>query len=403
MNPQSILTKLTAAAVAVVLLNSCNKEVDPLTNNNVLRKDESSAQVIDYSTVSNDMVLEDRVNGVDYTITTNLVLNANLTIKPGVTIMFENGAGIQVNEEGSITAIGAVSNKILFTSKSGKRGDWKGITVLSTNAKNVFSYCKIEQGGGNGTANLTIGAADNTASAEISFSEITASKFAGVVIAKGSKVFGFAGNNIHTNTTFPMSLNLADAFAIESSNRFATNGKEFIELTGTETQMTTAPITISKCDEPYLVSGKSVIGNELKIAAGTKMYMNNNAEFVIDGKNGNGTFNAVGQPNQPITIAAIYNGTGVWNAIKFNSSDSNNNRIEYCNISGGGLSNGGFDGMISVVNPSGGASNIVVRNSTIMNSAASGIYIQSANSEYNSDIFTSNQYINCAKGNVHIE
>jgi hypothetical protein len=174
-------------------------------------------------------------------------------------------------------------------------------------------------------------------------------------------------------------------------------------LFGTENEITTTPIAINKCNEPYLVSGKSVIGSEFKIAAGTRLYMNSNAELVIDGKSGRGSFQAVGQPNQTITIGAIYNGTGIWNSIKFVSSNSDNNRIEYCHISGGGVSANGIDGMISVVNSGGGASNVVVRNSTIMNSAVAGIYIQKNNSVFNSDIFTSNQFINCAKGNVLIE
>jgi hypothetical protein len=142
-------SKLTAALFAVIVLNACNKEQEELTNLDVYRKDAGQAEIVDISAMNSAMVLKDRVNGVDYIFTKNVAVNTNLTIEPGVTMMFENGAGLTINEQGSISALGAPSNEILFTSKSGKRGDWNGITVLSNNAKNVLAYSKVEHGADN--------------------------------------------------------------------------------------------------------------------------------------------------------------------------------------------------------------------------------------------------------------
>ncbi len=97
------------------------------------------------------MVLEARVNGVDYPVTNKVDVTANLTIKPCVTIMFEEGAGMVVRNGGSLTAIGTEGNEVYFTSHSDKRGGWAGITFLNTNAHNVLDYCIIEQGGGDNT------------------------------------------------------------------------------------------------------------------------------------------------------------------------------------------------------------------------------------------------------------
>jgi hypothetical protein len=132
--------------------------------------------------------------------------------------------------------------------------------------------------------------------------------------------------------------------------------------------------------------------------------MDNGAEAIIDGVTGHGSFSAIGTAANPISIAAIYNGTGLWNAIRFHSSDSRDNKIEYCTISGGGAGNGNnAEAMLSVMNDAGGSSNIVVRNSTIVNSAALGIFIESTHSDYNSDIISGNSFSNNVKGNVHIE
>ncbi len=408
MKTNSILSKLTVVAAGLMLFSSCSKNEDVVPNNIMAyRNDNSQTQILDMSAINTDMVLEDRVNGVDYTVSNNIQLNAGLTIKPGVTVMFKDGAGIQVNEQGWLTAIGSNGNVILFTSESGKRSAWKGITVLSNNARNVISYCKIEHGGAAnefGTGNIIIGSGTNTGETEISHSEITASGTDGIVVSEGSKINGFNANKIHTNSAFPVSMHITDGINLMDGNQFVNNGKEFIKVTGDGTSTITKPINLKKLNESFLVSGIITAGNKFCIAAGSRVYIDNGSEIIIDGTTGLGSFCAVGTEASPISIAAIYNGTGMWNTIRLRSSASSDNKIEYCTISGGGATNGSnAEGMISVVNDGDGSSNIIIRHSTIINSAAIGIYIQSEGSEYNSDIISGNTFSNNVKGNVHIE
>jgi hypothetical protein len=141
----------------------------------------------------------------------------------------------------------------------------------------------------------------------------------------------------------------------------------------------------------------------VEILAGARVYMDDQAELIIDGQNGQGEFSAIGTLAQPITISALYNGVGVWSSIQLRNSNSPNNKIEYCTISGGGKTTNNNEGMISVVTQEGGNSQIVIRNNNILNSASSGISIQHLNSNYNNDILTANSFLNCAKGNVHFE
>lgn len=407
MKTPSTFSKLTAVAFGLLLFASCSKTEDAgLSNISSERKDNTQALTMSETVISSDLVLQDRVNGVDYIISNNIQINANLTIKPGVTIQFADGAGLQVNEEGSLTAVGATGNIIYFTSKSGKRSAWKGITILSNGGKNVLSYCKVEHGGATnsfGTGNVIIGSGTNTGSIEISNSEITASGSNGILLSEGSKLVGFVGNNIHTNSDFPVSMHVTDAMNMDNANQYSNNGKEFVQLVGNASTVITKDIMLVKTTEPFLISGKIVAGNKFCIAAGSRVSMDYAAEVVIDGVAGNGSFCAIGTSTQPIFISSIFNGTGVWNTIRFRSSNSTNNKIEFCTISGGGLNTESNDGMLSVVNDNGGSTNIVVRNSNIINSAGTGIFIQNANSEYNKDIISANTFSNNVKGNVHFE
>ncbi len=407
MKTPSTFNKLTAVAFGLMLFASCSKTEDAgLSNITSERKDNAQALTMNEMVISSDLILQDRVNGVDYIISNNVQVNANLTIQPGVTIQFADGAGLQVNEEGSLTAVGANGNIIYFTSKSGKRSTWKGITVLSNGGKNMLSYCKIEHGGGTnsfGSANVIVGSGTNAGAIEITNSEITASGSNGILVSEGSKLVGFVGNNIHTNSEFPVSMHITDAMSMDNANQYSKNGKEFVQLTGNASSVITKDIMLVKTLEPFLISGKIVAGNKFCIAAGSRVSMDYAAEVVIDGVAGNGSFCAVGTSAQPIFISSIFNGTGIWNTIRFRSSNSSNNKIEYCTISGGGSNQGNNDGMVSVVNDNGGSTNIVVRNSNIINSAGTGIFIQNTNSAYNNDIISANTFSNNVKGNVHFE
>jgi hypothetical protein len=286
----------------------------------------------------------------------------------------------------------------MFTSKSGKRGAWKGITVLSTSAKNILSWCKIEQGGGDnafGAANVIVGSANNAARVEISNCNITTSKADGILLSKGSQILHFEGNTFTTNSAYPINMNISDVANINDYNSYSNNGQEYIKLTGNGDEPINKEITIKKTAEPVVISGRIVSGNGFMVKAGARLFIDNDAELIIDGiTDGKAYFNAVGTLTQPVTISAVYNGAGLWNYIKIRSSNPINT-IEYCNISGGGAAN---EGMISVEEKS----IITIRNSTIMNSGAAGIYIEKANTAYNNDIVSSNTFSNNADGNLKI-
>lgn len=399
------LSKIALVAFAALVISSCSKKEDELTNLSVERNNTSNAQTLDMTNINTNMVIEDRVNGVDYIVTHNIVITGNVTINPGVTIQFAEGAGFLVEEQGSIIAKGAVSNEIYFNAQNGKRGGWLGITFLSNSPRNVLSYCKIEQGGADNTygkANVTVGSGNNTAQVEISNCKIVSSAADGILLSEGSKVLNFSSNNFTTNTAYPISMHIADAVNMNDGNLFSNNGKEFIHVTATN--MVNAAVTLKNLHEAFCLSGEITAGNTVTIEAGARIYMDQNASMIIDGQHGHGSFKAVGTASQPIIISSAYNGTGIWKNIQFISSNSDDNHIEYCTISGGGLTSGsGAEGMISVVNNGTGESNVVIRNSNIMNSAAIGIFIESQNSEYNSDIIYANNYSNNVKGNISIQ
>ncbi|HLP21089.1 MAG TPA: hypothetical protein VK174_12340 [Chitinophagales bacterium] len=397
------------AALLFLSVSSCTKRSDENLNNiAAYRPDASQAQRIDYTSVSTPTTLTDRVNGVDYIISNTLYINqGRFTIEPGVTIMFEDGAGIVVNPGGALTAIGSGGKEIYFISKSGKRGAWNGITYLSDNAANVLSYCVIKEGGSTtspyGRANVVVAKTNHPASVEISHSTITTSDNVGILVSEGSQLLNFNGNTITTNTSYPISVYVANTSFLNGSNTYTNNGKQFIELTGYENSPVEQTVTLKNIALPYALTGAITAGNAVKIEPGVRVYMNNGSQLTIDGINGSGTLTAVGTAAQPIILTGAFNTAGIWSSINFKGSTSSTNKLEYCTITSGGGNTQSNHGMINLMGTASAGSQVDIRNCTITNSASYGIYIQRNTTLFNADIETANTFANNAGANVYYD
>jgi len=92
----------------------------------------------------------------DYLIDSSSVsVRADLTIAAGATLVFGQGLGMTVNDDGSLRAEGTAADGITFTGKQASAGYWDGLDYYySSSANNVLSHVTIEYGGANGAGNL---------------------------------------------------------------------------------------------------------------------------------------------------------------------------------------------------------------------------------------------------------
>lgn len=394
--------QILTAALLLTGATSCNKQSEQSINNiAAYRSDASEAQTIDYTTITSNTTLNDRVDGVDYIIKNDLRVTAGtITIRPGVTLMFENGAGLTIQDGGSISAIGEGGNEIYFIGRNAKRGEWKGITILTNSTRNILSHVYVAHGGHSantdGRANVIVG---NNAAIEISQSEFTASDASGIVIAKNAVVRNFTTNSIHTNTTFPVTIDITMADKLRDGNTFTNNGRNFIALVSTEATVQ-EPVTLRNLAIPYMFTGNTVTTNSITINAGTHLYMAGGAQLTISG---NGWLSALGSATNPILLTGEYNQSGEWNAINFVSTKSENNRLEYCQITGGGGASHSNRGSLNLMGGSAGNTQVSIRNCWVKNSAATGIYIQKSMVQYNADIETANQFAGNGAANVYFD
>lgn len=83
---------------------------------------------------------------------------SGVTIEPGAEFHFTQGARLDVESSGSITAVGAADDSIRFRGVQKASGYWDGISVHSNSADNQFIYCVIGYGGYSGYANIYVNA-----------------------------------------------------------------------------------------------------------------------------------------------------------------------------------------------------------------------------------------------------
>lgn len=104
--------------------------------------------VFDRIVLTEDTTLQGRVLVRGYLV---VAPQATLRIEPGTVVMFEGSSGINKQDtqlviQGRISAVGTASSPILLTSDRSRpsRGDWGGISFVSTEKRNQMEHCRIE-------------------------------------------------------------------------------------------------------------------------------------------------------------------------------------------------------------------------------------------------------------------
>lgn len=131
--------------------------------------------------------------GVPYRVMDNLVVDATLTISPGVTVEFDS-AGILIIDDttGGIIAEGTASERIVFTGAEQVAGYWRGIEIQSNAATNAMDYVTVSYAGhpsglGGDVAAIQL---DGFHSGQLTLtnSEISNSDSDGVVVESGASL-----------------------------------------------------------------------------------------------------------------------------------------------------------------------------------------------------------------------
>ncbi|MEM7417747.1 MAG: Ig-like domain-containing protein [Gemmatimonadota bacterium] len=89
-------------------------------------------------------------HGTFYRVMDRTFVRAALTIEPGTTIEFEQGAHLIVDDGGSLNAVGDALNRITFRGREALSGYWKGLEFGTVSASNRLEYVDLMHAGSDG-------------------------------------------------------------------------------------------------------------------------------------------------------------------------------------------------------------------------------------------------------------
>ena len=363
------ILKSALLVLSVAVISSCNTE-DPLTG---------ITQTLDCDYFSQDRVLVDDPDAaIDYLITCDMAVNADITIMPGVTIAFATDAGIVIRETGSFKAEGTATQPITFTGQDAVKGSWRGVIVYSNDPKNIFDHCVIEHAGGiahnsNGDRGAFIVWAEGRLSLTNSIIRQSASH--GFNANYSDATLELGGNTITENDGAPLYIVYNYVDVPSSSDSYLGNAITRI-LVKSRGRTIKQSKTWRKVNVDYQVTeATSVTVSEngvLTIEPGISIYFDAGCQIHV---NDQAALSAQGTEAQPISFKGTTAVNGSWIGLDFGFTDNALNSLQYVTIENAGGS--GAEGAIYMwAQPK-----LTVQNSTIRNSGSCGFFAAATGDE----------------------
>ncbi len=279
----------------------------------------------------------------DYTITkTRWLVQAGLTIEPGVVIAFESDVMMRVvYDNGFIQAVGTTEKPIRFTGKINNPGYWRGIVINSADTRNELNHCIIEYGGGDELeytipfANIgVIDHAGTVGRLKLKNTIVQHSAGAGLVLNRGAKLQEFSANTFSNNDFAAVQLPANEVAMLDNSTTYiSANGFDGVEILDSDLEETNEESWKNLGGAPYKILGDIRIKSGLVIDPGALFKMEANTFIRISYPNGYLT--AEGTADARIAFEGLVNDMGFWKGIVFNSADSRN-KMNYCTVAHGG-------------------------------------------------------------------
>lgn len=324
---------------------------------------------------------------VDYIIKCAISVknNALLTIEPGVIIQFEGEeSGIFTSDGGGLKAIGTEDNPIKFVGTSETAGIWKGVYFASTNPENRLEFVEIKHAGRTASSQSGVKGAVQLSSKANSKGSIVDCTIGdndgyGIFITENSDLVDFENNMIQNNTLSPVGIDFNQIRKLDDGTDYGNgNGQAYIEVFNSilEEDATVLdvglPYRFTENQKYYIEKGLVIEpGVTFEFASGAGLRLGENA---VDCSLATGTINATGTAEKPIIFKGVSGGKGSWLGIGINSS-SPENKLIYCEISGGGAAKIFNASKLNANITLQCESKVKIQNTTISQSGGYGIYM----------------------------
>ena len=315
--------------------------------------------------------------------------NAILTIAPGVTLLFQNNTGLNVNQDGSLTAVGSVSSPILFTGVQPTPGYWRGIQFTFSNSIfNELSYVRVEYGGGgyNGTSNVVMfGTTGLPQRLKMSNAVLSDSIGYGFEFNDGSIVDEFSNVTATRNASGPGLLPSDIIGKLDANSDYSGNTIDQMDVRN-------GRVTIDQSwpdiNVPYIM-GSQYVDADLIISAGAHLIFRAAGFLNITDT---GSLRAEGTVDNKILFTADQPTRGYWRGIQYTFTNNINNVLNHVIVEYGGGSGGNGDANLVMYGVTALPNSIQVSNSEFRESLGYGVEFDTGTnvSVFSNNVITNN-------------
>ena len=357
--------------IGSLLISSCKKD------------DEDVLPVPSTNTITENITVNTTWKASDTYIIdgTVAVEGATLTIEPGTTVKFQQGAELDIgyNNSGSVlVANGTATEPITFTSAATNpaAGDWDYIYFGNGASGSSMTYCNVYYGGGYNTYSGMIQLSD--CHITMDHCNIQYSPNYGVALESNAYFTAFTNNNLANITNHPIKLDANSAHTIGTGNTITgSSSTKGIYIAGG---------TFDKANEtwlaqtvPYVINGtvyiQNTAGAQLTIEAGATISFTQGSQMEVGYASGTyGTIIANGTSSAPITFTSASPSptAGDWDAIFLEDGTSASTSFDYCVFEYGGGYNA-YTGIVDITN-----ANVSINHCLIQHSTTYGITLNDA-------------------------
>ena len=400
--PQDVTSEFTPDKEGVYMLTLTLSQAGFIARDTVIitssGSNEPSTVVIDKNITTSTIlanIFDDETP--DYIVTGDIHVSAELTIEPGVKIVFMEDKGLIIGGDGSVKAIGESENKVLFIGTEPYNNFWKGILITSNSENNEFKYAEIRGGGSSDfptmpgiKANVILKGDHLSGSAlKLSHTRLTHSGGYGLFVGEESYLNEFRTLIFEENAKSAVYIPVHQLHMVDFDTDFhESNGYNGIETGGVIDNGT--PVRIPKINSRYLVSNDIVIKSGVEIEPGAYFTLKEGVSIqVVD----QGYLNATGTSQEKIIFTSTST-TSYWNGILI---DTNNelNKIHFCEVSYAG--NELLPGMSNKANLATNFGLMSVKNSYFSNGLGYGIVV-SNKVRVNAYVAGENEFFNFPSG-----
>ncbi len=361
--------------------------------------------------ITTDLVLEDIFEDdaiADYIVTTDLMVSAKLTIKPGVRVAFEQDKSLNITPQGALIAKGTAYKRIYLLGTTYAKGFWKGIGIFSNSPLNEMEHVLVHGAGSSSLPELpNVRANVVLAGNEISGAalKVSASSFHdgagyGMFVQGMSELPYFYANYFENNSGPAIYVPARRVHQLDFNTHFTgNNGFDGVETGGVLNEAAAVRWSDFNDGSRYRIREHLTIESGLILSPGISMAFE--AGILVQVING-GYLNAIGDGyNKIILTARNQNEQGAWKGILFNTR-SELNKLSYAEVSyagSGEISTGGTNVSANIaVGTSGTAS---VQHTDVKHGQGWGIVaLTSEGAHINDDVRTANSFENFRVGYV---